>query len=155
MLLDSLLGGHHLLHEGLADIKKFNHEVVLPHIEKFADKLDNDLDHIIQDLSGPKDDQAQAPIDETSIPVAKKWGKTETAVPDPDIKYTIQQIIEEHGFGYQEYIVNTEDGCVRKTFGPFGSVCLMRVRAHRNESAAMDVDHYSVDFFGQLLSHVL
>ena len=55
----------------------------------------------------------------------------------------------------REPVVNTEDGCVRKTFGPFGSVCLMRVRAHRNESAAMDVDHYSIDFFGQLLSLVL
>ena len=47
MLLESLSRGHSLLHEGLDDIRKFNHEVVLPHLEKYVNKIDSDLDRVI------------------------------------------------------------------------------------------------------------
>ena len=54
-----------------------------------------------------------SPIDDASIPISSKWGKTKEVPPhsvDPDAKLTIMQIIEENGFAYEEHIVVTEDG---------------------------------------------
>ena len=50
MILGSILTGHNLFKEGYEDLHKFNHEVVLPHLKKDAEDLDNGVHKILQNL---------------------------------------------------------------------------------------------------------
>ena len=104
------------MHEKL---DKFNEEVKenMHHVASDAVPLIQDVSNSMKKTTLYKKEQAahlKTEVDDVTIPESTSWGNNQTrgADPDPDIKYTIAEIIEENGFGYSEFEVTTPDGYV-------------------------------------------